>query len=50
MKFREHGVEGDRKVGVRSQKLEHVVIYELDIWQSRKRRKTEQMIEMLLQT
>lgn len=50
MKFREHGVEGDRKVGVRSQKLEHVVIYELDIWQSRKSRKTEQMIEMLLQT
>ena len=39
MKFREHGVEGNRKVGVRSQKLEHMVIYESDIWQSHKSRK-----------
>ena len=50
MKFREHGVVGNRKVGVRSQKLEHMEVYESDIWQSHKIRKTEQMIEMLLQT
>lgn len=33
-------------MGVRSQKLEHMVIYESDIWQSHKSRKTKQMIDI----